>query len=277
MEADLFSPAWFEQLANAYLVPFGIKLVLAGLVFFVGRLVARVLVGLIRRLLAKAKIDESLSRFLCTVAYGFLLLVVVIAALEQLGVETTAAIAVIGAAGLAIGLALQGSLGNFASGVLIIMFKPFRIGDVVHLGGFIGKVQDIGILNTVLLTGDNREITLPNSKVTGDCIENISKMPTRRIDMVFGIGYGDDIKRAKEILERLLGEDERILTDPAPTIAVGELADSSVNLLCRPWVATEDYWAVLWSLTEKAKLAFDEAGISIPFPQRDVHLHQATG
>jgi small conductance mechanosensitive channel len=271
--SNLFSSEQLTLLFNAYVVPFAVQLILATLVLLVGRIVTRLLVRFAGKLLRRAKVDESLIRFLSSVLYVVLLMVVVIASLEQLGVQTTAAIAVLGAAGLAIGLALQGSLGNFASGVLLIVFKPYTVNDVVNLGGTIGTVLEVGVFNTVLLTGDNREIIIPNGAITSDKIENMTKQETRRIDMVFGIGYDDDLRKAKEILDGLVKADERILAEPAPVIVVGELADSSVNLLCRPWVKTPDYWAVLWDLTEKTKLAFDENGISIPFPQRDVHVH----
>lgn len=264
-----------RALAEAYLVPFGVHLLVALLVFVLGRMLARLVVRILGRLLDRSKVDASLRHFLCDVAYAVLLVIVVIAALDQLGVETTAAIAVLGAMGLAIGLALQGSLGNFAAGVMIIVFKPYRVGDVVNLAGHIGKVEAIKVFQTVIITGDNRQVTLPNGTVQSGVIENITARPTRRVDLVFGIGYDDDLARAKEILHELVAADERILQDPEPFIAVTDLAESSVNLACRPWTKTSDWWAVRCDLTERAKLAFDAAGISIPFPQRDVHVHEA--
>nr|WP_199351124.1 mechanosensitive ion channel domain-containing protein [Haliangium ochraceum] len=257
------------------MIPFCINLVFALLVFLLGRIVARALTGLVRRVLERGGVDTTLVRFVCSVLYVLLLAVVAIASLDQLGVETTSAIAVLGAAGLAVGLALQGSLGNLAAGVMIIVFRPYRVGDVVNLAGTIGSVTEIAIFNTILTTGDNREIILPNGTITSSKIENITKHDTRRVDMTFGIGYDDDIRKAKEILERLVSEDERVLPEPAPTIVVGELADSSINILCRPWVKSSDYWGLYWDFMEKVKVAFDEAGISIPFPQRDVHVHQS--
>jgi small conductance mechanosensitive channel len=200
---------------------------------------------------------------------------VFIAALSTLGFETTSFIAVIGAAGLAIGFALQGSLANFASGVMLIIFRPFSVGNFVEAGGQSGSVEEIRIFSTVLKTPDNKMVIIPNSKITGDNIVNYSAKDQRRIDMVFGIGYGDDLQRAKQILERIIAEDSRILDDPAVTIGVLELGDSSVNFAVRPWVKTADYWAVYFDLMEKVKLTFDREGISIPFPQRDVHLFQA--
>jgi small conductance mechanosensitive channel len=189
-------------------------------------------------------------------------------------VETTSFIAILGAAGLAVGFALQGSLSNFAAGVMLIIFRPFKSGDFIEAGGTIGVVEAIQIFNTVLRTPDNKMVIVPNSNITGGNITNYSAKEDRRIDMVFGIGYDDDLKKAKEILERLISEDSRILKDPAPTVAVSELADSSVNFVVRPWVKTSDYWAVYWDFTEKVKLTFDAEGISIPYPQQDVHMHQ---
>jgi small conductance mechanosensitive channel len=199
---------------------------------------------------------------------------VIVAAIGTLGVQTTSFVAVLGAAGLAVGFALQGSLSNFAAGVMLIVFRPFKAGDYVEAGGTAGSVQEVSIFTTVMKTPDNKKVIIPNSQITGGSITNYSAMETRRVDMVFGIGYGDNIKQAKDTLEQILAADERILKDPAPTIAVSELADSSVNFVVRPWVKTADYWAVYFDLTEKVKLTFDEKGISIPFPQQDVHMHQ---
>lgn len=271
---DLFTSERLGQLFYAYVVPFAIQLVIAALVFFLGRAVARAITRLVQRLMRKAKVDESLTRFLSGVLYIVLLMVVVIAALEQLGVQTTAAIAVLGAAGLAIGLALQGSLGNFAAGVLIIVFKPYRVDEVVKLAGVTGSVVEIGVFNTTLVTADAREIIIPNGNIISNTIENLSRQTNRRIDLVFGVGYGDDLRKAKTILEELVAADERVLKDPEAQVVVGELGESSVNLYCRPWVKTADWWTVKCDLLEKAKLAFDDAGISMPFPQRDVHVHQ---
>lgn len=270
---DFFSTEHLKALAEQYLVPFAINLVLAALVFIVGRWVARGLKRLMGRLLER-RLDASLVKFLCSVAYALMMVIVIIAALDRLGVKTTAAVAVLGAAGLAVGLALQGSLGNFAAGVMIILFRPYKVGDVINAAGQVGKVDEIQTFNTVLLTADNRVIIIPNGQVIGGIIENITQQETRRIDLVFGVGYGDDLKKAKAILERLVAEDDRILKDPAPQVAVSELADSSVNFVCRPWVKAGDYWTVRFDLIERVKLTFDAEGISIPFPQRDVHIHQ---
>jgi len=200
--------------------------------------------------------------------------VVIIAALERLGVQTTAAVAILGAAGLAIGFALQGSLGNFASGVMIIIFRPYRIGDLVKLAGEVGIVEEIEVFNTIVVTPDNRTIIIPNGQVAAAPIENLSAKGQLRIDLVFGIGYGDDIRKAKEIMTEVVGNDERIIKEQGVQIAVSELGDSSVNFVVRPWVLVADYWDVRFEITERIKLAFDENGISIPFPQTDVHLHK---
>lgn len=203
-----------------------------------------------------------------------LLTFIIIAALATLGVQTTSFIAVIGAAGLAIGFALQGSLSNFAAGVMIIIFRPFKVGDYVEVGGASGTVEAIHIFSTIVNTPDNKKIIIPNSRVSGDTITNYSANDIRRVDLVVGVSYGDDIRKAKQILEKILSEEQRILKDPPFTIGVMELADSSVNFAVRPWVKTSDYWAVYFDLTERVKTTFDENGISIPFPQRDIHLFQ---
>ena len=271
---NIFSIQYLKSLGETYAVPFVIHLVLAALVFFIGRAAARALVRLVGRLMIRSKVDDSLRKFLGSVIYSILLMIVVIASLQQLGVETTAAIAVLGAAGLAVGLALQGSLGNFASGVMVITFKPYKVGDIVRTAGEIGKVEEIQIFNTVLVTPDNRKIIVPNGSITSGVIENITANPTRRVDMVFGIGYGDDIKKAREVMAKIIADHPKVLAEPAPQIALSELADSSVNFVVRPWCNTADYWDVKFDLTEQIKEAFDASGISIPFPQRDVHLFQ---
>ena len=216
--------------------------------------------------------DEILVKFLSSILHWVLLLFVVIASLSQLGIDTTSLVALLGAAGLAIGLSLQSSLANFAAGVMLIVFRPFTKGDFVEVAGTSGSVDNISIFTTTLTTPDNKEVIVPNGSVIGNNIVNYSARPTRRVDMVFGIGYGDDIKKAKELLEQIVAADTRVLAEPAPVVALGELADSSVNFLVRPWVNAEDYWSVLWDTTETVKLKFDEAGISIPYPQMDVHL-----
>ncbi|HBA35263.1 MAG TPA: mechanosensitive ion channel protein MscS [Gammaproteobacteria bacterium] len=257
---------------HAYVIPWGINILFALVIFIIGRIVARTITNVISKLFGKAGWDQILINFVSSIIYTLLLLVVVIASLNQLGVDTTSLIALIGAAGLAVGLALQGTLQNFAAGVMLIIFRPFKEGDFVEAGGSTGVVESITIFTTMMRTGDNKQIIVPNGQIYGGTITNYSTKPTRRIDMVFGIGYDDDIKKAKEILERIIAEDQRILSDPAPLVAVGELADSSVNFNVRPWVNSGDYWPVYFDLNEKVKLTFDAEGISIPYPQMDLHM-----
>ncbi len=261
-----------EELINTYVVPWGINIAFALIIFFVGRLIVKGIIGVTRKLLEKAGTDNILIDFICAIAHAILMLFIVIAALDQLGVDTTSLVALIGAAGLAIGLSLQDSLKNFASGVMLIVFRPFKDGDFIEAGGTAGVVEKINIFNTMMRTGDNREVIVPNGAIYGGTITNFSARDTRRIDMVFGIGYDDDIRKAKEIIQGVLAADERILNDPEPLVAVGELADSSVNFNVRPWVNSGDYWPVRFDLTEKIKIAFDDNGISIPFPQMDLHI-----
>ncbi len=243
------------------------------LIFVVGKWLAKKMVSLLIKLLRKQNVDETLIRFLDNIVYYALLVVVLMATADRLGVDTSSFLAIFGAAGLAVGLALKDSLGNFASGVMLVFFRPFKIGDVVTAGGVTGKVEAISIFNTTFLTFDNQRMIVPNGQITNDVITNINANPTRRLDLVFGIGYGDNILTAKAIFKNMLESDPRILEEPAPTIVVSELAESSVNFYVRPWVNTADYWDVKFDLTEKVKLALDEAGISIPYPQTDVHLH----
>lgn len=261
---------------DVYLIPWGIKVLLAIAIFVIGRWVAKLILNISERVMRKAKTDEILIHFLGNILYTLLLAVVVLATLEQLGVTTTSAIAILGAAGLAVGLALQSSLSNFASGVMLIIFRPFKVGDYVEAGGTGGMIEKINIFNTLMRTGDNREIIVPNGQIYEGTIINYSARPTRRIDMVFGIGYNDDIKKARDLMMDIIIKDERILNDPEPTISVAELADNSVNLDVRPWVNSGDFWAVRSDLLENIKTAFDVNGISIPYPQRDVHLHQVS-
>lgn len=225
-------------------------------------------------MMERRNVDALLASFTSNIAYVALVAFVIIAALSKLGIQTTSFVAIIGAAGLAIGLALQGSLANFASGVMIIAFRPFKVGDFIEAGGVAGVVEGIQIFSTQMRTGDNKAIIVPNSNITGGNITNYSAKDTRRIDMVFGIGYDDDIKKAKDILMELIEADDRILKEPEPVVAVSELADSSVNFVVRPWVNTADYWGVNFDLTEAVKLRFDKEGISIPYPQQDIHLHK---
>ncbi|MEA1989525.1 MAG: mechanosensitive ion channel [Pseudomonadota bacterium] len=268
----------FDILLNDYAMPWAIKIVMAIAIFVIGRWVVKVIVNLVKKLLGRSEsMDEMLINFLGSIVNAILLLFVIIAALDQLGVDTSSLVALIAAAGLAIGLALQGSMQNFAAGVMIIVFKPFKSGDFIEAGGVSGVVEKVQIFSTTMRTGDNKEVIVPNGGIYGGAITNFSARDTRRVDMVFGIGYDDDIRKAKEILEGLVAADERILKDPAPVVALSELADSSVNFIVRPWVNSGDYWAVMWDMNEKVKTSFDEAGISIPYPQMDVHLHKQEG
>jgi len=248
-------------------------LAVAILVF--GLWLAKRIKNILSRMLEKRGVDPMLASFLGSITHVLLAAFIVIAALGQLGIQTTSLVAIIGAAGLAIGLALQGSLANFASGVMIIAFRPFKVGDFVEAGGATGVVEGIQIFSTQMKTGDNKTIIVPNANITGATITNYLAKDTRRVDLVFGIGYDDDIKKARQILQDIVTNDERILQDPAPVVAVAELADSSVNFIVRPWVNAADYWSVYWDLTETVKLLFDAEGISIPYPQQDVHMHQA--
>ena len=262
-----------QELLLTYAIEYGTALVGAIAIFIIGRIIARALTKLLRKGLSHAEIDETLVRFAGNITYGLLMTMVVIAAISQLGVETTSLAAVIAAAGLAIGMALQGSLGNLAAGVMIILFRPFKLGDFVEIAGTAGVVNDISIFTTTLKTADNKTIIIPNNGATGGNITNYSTEATRRVDMVFGIGYGDDIKKAKQVLKQLVEAESRVLKEPAAQIAVAELADSSVNFVVRPWVNAADYWGVKFDFTEAVKEAFDKEGISIPFPQQDVHMH----
>jgi small conductance mechanosensitive channel len=224
----------------------------------------------------KQQVDKTLVTFVSNLVNMILLMVVIIAAIGALGVQTTSFIAVLGAAGLAIGLALQGSLSNFAAGVLIVFFRPYKVGDWVEAAGISGAVEEVQILTTVLKTGDNKRVIVPNAQIMGSIITNYSANDTRRVDMVIGVSYDDDLDKVRSTLEEIVAADERVLDEPACTIAVSALADSSVNFVVRPWVATSDYWGVMFDLTEAIKKRFDKDGISFPFPQQDVHLYQAS-
>ena len=262
------------QLLSDYAIPWGVKIAIALLIFIVGRIVVSAVVKIVEKLMRNSEMDEMLVRFLSSILRWVLLLFVVIAALSQLGIDTTSLIALLGAAGLAIGLSLQSSLSNFAAGVMIIVFRPFSKGDFVEIAGAMGVVDNINIFTTTMTTPDNKEIIVPNGSVLANNITNFSARDTRRVDMVFGISYDDDLRKAKQILQDIISADDRVLADPAPVIALGELADSSVNFIVRPWVNAEDYWSLLWDTTETVKLKFDEAGISIPYPQMDVHMNK---
>ena len=258
-----------------WIVLYGLKVIAAVAILVIGRFAAIGLRSLVRRLLKKSLVDETLVSFITSVSYVAIMAFVIIAALGQLGIQTASFVAVLGAAGLAVGLALQGSLANFAAGLLMIIFKPFKVGDFIEAGGVSGIVEEIGIFTTELKSPDNKKIIVPNAKATADNIINYSANDQRRIDMVAGISYSDDLEKVRKILEGILSEDDRILQEPAPTIAVLELADSSVNFAVRPWVKTSEYWDVFFATQEKIKKRFDAEGITIPFPQQDVHIHKA--
>jgi small conductance mechanosensitive channel len=264
-----------QQITNTYLIPWGINIGLALLIFIVGRIAVSIIIGIVRKLLTKAKLDKILVGFITAIINWILLLVVIIAALNRLGINTTSLIAIIGAAGLAIGLSMKDSLQNFAAGVMIIIFKPFKEGDFVEAGGTSGSVKQINIFSSTFLTPDNKQVIVPNGAIYSGVITNYSATGTRRIDMVFGIGYDDDIVKAKGIIEEILKSENRILNTPVYDLVVGELADSSVNIYVRPWVSSSNYWPVKFDLTEKIKLQFDKNGISIPYPQMDVHTYRA--
>jgi small conductance mechanosensitive channel len=253
---------------------YGIKVLAAIVIFIVGRWIAKGFRKLVRKVMDKRKVDPTISGFVGNLVYVLLLTFVIVAAVGQLGIQTTSFIAILGAAGLAIGLALQGSLANFGAGFLMIIIHPFKVGHYIEGAGTAGTVEEIQIFNTLLKTPDNKTVIIPNAKLTADNIINYTVKGTRRMDMVVGIGYDSDIDKAREILEDLVANDDRVLKDPAHKIAVVELAESSVNFVVRPWVNFSDYWDVWFDLTEKVKKRFDEAGISIPFPQRDVHVYE---
>jgi len=257
-----------------FLTIYGLKAIVAVIILFIGRWIARLLSNVAKKVMTKKKVDPMIVSFVSNLTYILLLTFVIIAALGQLGIQTTSFITIIGAAGLAIGLALQGSLANFAAGFLMIIFRPFKVGDFIEGAGVSGIVEAIHIFTTQLRTLDNKTIIIPNAKLTADNIANYSTKETLRVDLVVGIGYGDDIDKAKKVIANLLARDERVLKDPAPIIAVTELADSSVNLAVRPWVKWADYWDVYFDVTENIKKCFDAEGISIPFPQHDVHIHR---
>jgi small conductance mechanosensitive channel len=258
----------------ALLTIYGLKVIAAIAVFIIGRWIAKALTKFTEKVMNKRQVDPTVISFVANLLYMALLVFVILAALGQLGIQTTSFIAVIGAAGLAIGLALQGSLSNFAAGFLMIIFRPFKVGDFIEGAGVAGIVEAIHIFTTQLLTPDNKTIIIPNASLTAGNITNYSAKGTRRVDLVFGIGYDDDIDHAKKVISDVLAKEERILKDPAPTIMLVELADSSVNFAVRPWVSAADYWGVYTTLTENIKKSFDAEGISIPFPQRDVHVYK---
>ena len=254
---------------------FGMKALIALVIFFVGRMIARLVTKGLHNVMQSQEVDKILETFVCNLAYWALMLFVIIAAINQIGVQTTSLIAIMAAAGLAIGLALQGSLANFAAGVLIVMFRPYRVGDFVEAAGIAGVVLQVQILTTILKTGDNKQIIVPNGQIMNSIITNFSAHDTRRVEMTVGVSYDDDLDKVRNTIQDLVNADERILKDPECLIAVSELADSSVNFTVRPWVNTADYSGVKFDLTEAIKKRFDKDGISFPFPQQDVHIYKS--
>ena len=262
------------ELGRDFLIQYGPKVLAAIAIFIFGKMLAKWLKKVVVRLMNKAEVDPMVTGFTASMAYIGLMVFVVMAALGQVGIQTTSFLAVLGAAGLAIGLALQGSLANFAAGFLLIIFRPFKVGDVIEAAGVTGKVDLIQIFTTTLKTADNKTIIVPNAKLGNDNIINYSTQETRRVDLVVGVSYDADIKETRDILQSIIEKDERVLKNPEPLIVVGELADSSVNFFVRVWVKSADYWGVFYDANEAIKLRLDEAGIGIPYPQRDVHLYE---
>ena len=267
-------PELLQEKAVDLGVTFGIKIMTALAIFFIGKFVIRLVVSGIRKIMQKQAVDKTLEKFICNLVSMTLLVVVIIAAIGAMGIQTTSFIAIFGAAGLAVGLALQGSLSNFASGVLIILFRPYRVGDYIEAAGIAGSVEQVLILTTILKTGDNKQIIVPNSQIMNSIITNYSTNDTRRVDLTVGVSYADDLDKVRKTLEDLIANEGRIFDEPATLIAVSELADSSVNFIVRAWVKSTDYSSVKFDLTEAIKKRFDQEGISFPFPQLDVHLYK---
>jgi len=269
--------AFLEFFTSAELVPllldWAMKFILALAIYVVGKWVTKRVTGLVTRLMQARDVDPTLVNFLANIVYAALLVAVIIAALDTLGLPVTSLLAVVGAAGLAVGLALKDSLGNFAAGVMLVLFRPFSKGDFVEAAGISGKVDEVRIFSTILTTPDNKQITIPNGLIAADAITNYTAKEMRRVDLVFGVGYDDDLKKAREVLTRICADHPLVLDDPATTIFVLNLGDSSVDFAVRPWAKTEDYWTVWGDLLETGKAELEAAGCSIPFPQRDVHMH----
>ncbi len=274
MEINIEKIEHYAQMLGEMGLTYGIQLLLAVVVYLVGNFIIKRIVKLVEIALSKKKVEVTLHRFLLSILTTVLKAIQIIVFASMIGIETASLIAVLGAAGLAIGLALQGSLANFAGGVLILLFRPFKNGDAIKAQGYVGVVEEIQIFNTILKTFDNQRIIIPNGLLSNGCVTNINVNGTRRVDMVFGIGYDDDITQAKTLLRSLIEADSRVLKDQAIDIWVGEHGDSSVNLFVRPWTTAEDYWGVYFDMMENVKVEFDKAGISIPYPQQDVHMHQ---
>ncbi len=252
---------------------YGMKILAAVLILIVGRIIAGIVKAVAKNAAKKTKADTTIMVFIGNIAYILVMVFAVIAAINRLGVQTTSFVAILGAAGLAVGLAFQGSLSNFASGFLMVLFRPFKVGDYVQAGGVAGTIKEIHVFTTTLTTPDNIRIIVPNSKITGDNITNYTAEKQRRIDLVVGVSYGDDLDKVTGVLREVVTGYPGVLAEPEPQIAVSEMADSSVNFVVRPWSKTEEYWKVRFGLTEAIKKRLDKEGISIPFPQRDVHIH----
>lgn len=268
---EKYIPKEFSQeLLLQWAINFGSAIV----VFLVGRFIVKIIVKLLSHAMRSGKMDDLLVNFIASIAHSVLMLFVIIAALERLGLDTTSLVALLGAAGIAVGLALKDSLQNFSSGVMLIIFRPFKNGDFIEAGGVLGVVENIGIFTTILKTGDNKEVIVPNGQIYGGTITNYSSQATRRVDITLNVGYGSDLKKAKEIIQDLLLKDARVLKDPAPVVAVGALKTLSIELLVRPWVKSADYWDVMWDFNENAKNALEAAGIEIPLSPTTLQLQK---
>jgi small conductance mechanosensitive channel len=260
--------------ARQIIAQFGINIIAAILIFVIGRWIAKFIRKILEKLMTRKEVDVTVVNFICSIVYVILLIFVILGAIHQIGVQTVSLVAVLGAAGLAVGLALQGSLANFAAGILLIVFRPIKVDDFVEAAGVTGVVERVDIFTTQLKTPDNKTVIIPNAQLTSNNITNYTAKGTRRVDLVIGVSYSDNIDKVRSLIEDELKKDDRILTEPAPTIVVLELADSSVNFGVRPWTKADDYWGVHFGLTENLKKRFDAEGVSIPFPQRDVHVFQ---
>ena len=274
MEEQLNTASDLSAKAMELVWQYGPDFITALITLIIGLWVIGMITRGIRKVMEKRGLDASLIPFLGTLINILLKVMLFISVIGMVGVEMTSFVAILGAAGLAIGLSLQGTLQNFASGVMILIFKPFKVGDVIDAAGFIGSVREIQIFNTIMATPDNRRIIIPNSAIAGNSLTNISAEPTRRVDWTFGIGYGDDYDKAKETLMGYIEADSRIMKDPAPFIALSELADSSVNIVVRVWVDPADYWGVFFDMNETVYKGFEKVGLNIPYPQMDVHVHK---
>ncbi len=276
MEINIEKIEHYVQLLGEMDLTYGVQLLLAIVVYLAGNFIIKRVLKLVELALTKKGVEVTLHQFLLSILGTLLKAIQIIVFASMIGIETASLIAVLGAAGLAVGLALQGSLANFAGGVLILLFRPFKNGDAIRAQGFVGSVEEIQIFNTILKTFDNQRIIIPNGLLSNGCVTNINVNGTRRVDMVFGISYDDDITQAKTLLRSLIEADERVLKDQGVDIWVGEHGDSSVNLFVRPWAKAEDYWGIYFDMMEKVKVEFDKAGLTIPYPQQDVHMHQVT-